>query len=140
MNIAILFLHHASSTGDIRGWKCALDDIYFTLRLQRNDDSSNDDSEDSDNYNHTLADPLTLTCQPSRSGVEKIAPIEVVFDKKWSVYYAEKGQNTDEFKKQRQKDKLKQIVEYYRHCGFDHQAIYTMLGIGKETYNKWKNR
>ena len=129
-DIAILFLHHGGSNGEIRGWKCALDDFYFTLRMYRKDD----------NENHTLEDPLWLAYKPSRSGVEKIAPFEVKFDKKWAVHYTESDPEKSKPEEQRRKEELKLISDFYIKRGFQHQDIFPMLGIGKETYNNLKNR
>ena len=130
MNIAILFLHHEGSNGQVRGWKCTLDDFYFTLRMYRKDE----------NENHTLEDPLWLDYKPSRSGVEKTSPFEVKFDKKWAVHYEESDSDKSKPEEQRRKEELKRISDFYIKRGFQHQDIFPMLGIGKETYNNLKNR
>ena len=130
MNIAILFLHHEGSNGQVRGWKCTLDDFYFTLRMYRKDE----------NENHTLEDPLWLDYKPSRSGVEKTSPFEVKLDKKWAVSYNESDPEKSKPEEQRRKEELKRISDFYIKRGFQHQDIFPMLGIGKETYNNLKNR
>ncbi len=130
MNIAILFLHHEGSNGQVRGWKCTLDDFYFTLRMYRKDE----------NENHTLEDPLWLDYKPSRSGVEKTSPFEVKLDKKWAVHYEESDSDKSKPEEQRRKEELKRISDFYIKRGFQHQDIFPMLGIGKETYNNLKNR
>ena len=127
--IAILSLHHEGSNGEIRGWKCLLDDFYFTLRMYRKDD----------NENHTLADPLWLDYKPSRSGVEKSAPFKVMFGKEWSVYYDNDDPEKSKPEEQRRKEELNRIADFYRSRGFLHQDIYPMLGICRAHYNKLKN-
>ncbi len=129
MNIAILFLHHEGSNGAVRAWKCALDDFYFTLRMYRKDD----------NENHTLEDPLWLAYKPSRSGVEKIAPFEVKFNKKWSAHYGESDPEKSKPEEQRRKEELKRISDFYKKRGFLHQDIFPMLGISRAYYNELKN-
>jgi len=136
MNIAILFLHHEGSNGEIRGWKFALDDFYFTVRLYRDDDNE----KGKDNQYYTLKDPLWLAYKPSRSGVEKVAPFKVMFDKEWSVFYDNDDTEKSKPEGQRRKEELSRIADSYHSRGFLHQDIYPMLGICKETYNKLKNR
>ena len=144
MNIAILFLHHEGSNGEIRGWKFALDDFYFTVRLYRDDDNEkgkNDEKgNNKNNQYYTLKDPLWLAYKPSRSGEEKIAPFKVMFDKEWSVSYDEDDAEKSKPEGQRRKEELNRLADFYHSRGFQHQDIFPMLGICKETYNKLKNR
>ena len=148
MNIAILFLHHEGSNGEIRGWKFALDDFYFTVRLYRDDDNEKgkddekgkDKNKNKNNQYYTLKDPLWLAYKPSRSGEEKIAPFKVMFDKEWSVSYDEDDTEKSKPEGQRRKEELNRLADFYHSRGFQHQDIFPMLGICKETYNKLKNR
>ena len=137
LNLAILLVHHEGSNGEVRGWKCGLDDVYFNLRLYRERDKNEKDVSPVGKCTvKDLDEPLILAYHNARTSIEKIPAFEIRFDKKWVEYYREDDPNSEKTSEERRREELKQIVAHYSKKNLEHQDIYPILGIGKETYCK----
>ncbi len=136
MNIAILFLHHEGTNGEVRGWKSGLDDMYFNLRLYREKD--NDKTSGGKSTLADLVDPLILAYQCSRSGIEKNPDFEILFDKKWQEYYREDDPEFSRSTKERQKQELQRIAKYYNSKRLEHDDIYPILAMRRSNYFRLK--
>ncbi|NMD87234.1 AAA family ATPase [Victivallis vadensis] len=138
MNIAVLLIHHEGSNKEVRGWKSVTDDMYFLVRLFREQNEEKDEktsekdekTSEKDAYNpKTLKEPLTLAFAKARSGIEAEPPFVIYFDKKWQVHVDE-NINREEYKNK----EFKRIVDNYSQRRLKHDDIYPILGISHGTY------
>lgn len=86
MNIAVLLIHHEGNNKEVRGWKSVTDDMYFLVRLFREQSKEKDEEEEKISENDaydpkTLKDPLTLAFVKARSGIEAEPQFDIYFDK-----------------------------------------------------------
>ncbi len=138
-NLAILFVHHEGDNGEVRGWKCGLDDVYFNLRLYRETDK-NEKKETSPVGKINVKDleePLILAYQNARSSIEQIPSFEVKFVTKWLAHYPE-SDSSDKASEARRNAEFKRIVTNYLKKRLENQDIYPILGIGKQKYSELK--
>ena len=84
--------------------------------------------------------PLTLSCQNTRSGIEKFSDFEVRFDGEWQEYYREDDPNSQKSSEERKNEEFKRIVAHYRNKRLENKDIYPILGIGKESYAEYKRK
>ena len=82
--------------------------------------------------------PLTLSCQNTRSGIEKFSDFEVRFDGEWQEYYREDDPNSQKSSEERKNEEFKRIVKHYLDKRLENQDIFPLLGISKDTYYKLK--
>ena len=131
MNIAVLLIHHEGSNKEVRGWKSVTDDMYFLVRLFREQNEEKDEkTSEKDAYNpKTLKEPLTLAFAKARSGIEAEPPFVIYFDKKCQVHVDE-NINREEYKN----NEFKRIVDNYSQRRLKHDDIYPILGISHGTY------
>lgn len=96
-DIAILLIHHEGSNKEVRGWKSVTDDMYFLVRLFREQNEEKDEkTSEKDAYEpKTLEEPFTLAFEKARSGIEAEPPFDIYFDKVWKVHVDE---NIEEYK------------------------------------------
>lgn len=131
LNIAVLLIHHEGSNNEVRGWKSVTDDMYFLVRLFREQNEEKDEkTSEKDAYDpKTLKEPLTLAFAKARSGIEAEPPFVIYFDKKWQVHVDE-NINREEYKNK----EFKRIVDNYSQRRLKHDDIYPILGISHGTY------
>ncbi|MBS5530217.1 AAA family ATPase [bacterium] len=139
LNLAILLVHHEGNNGEVRGWKCGLDDVYFNLRLYREMDKEEKDASPIGRFTvKDLEEPLILAYHNARSSIEKIPAFEVRFDQKWQEYYREDDPDSGKSSEERRREEFKRIVKHYLDKRLENQDIFPLLGISKDTYYKLK--
>lgn len=138
-NLAILVVHHEGSEGEVRGWRCGLDDIYFNLRLYRPEGKREKGVSEAGEFTvKTLEVPLTLAYKSARSSIENNPAFEIRFDGKWMEYYLGSDPDDKERSEERRREEFKRIVKHYESKRLENQDIYPILGISKDTYYKLK--
>ena len=141
MNIAVLLIHHEGSNKEVRGWKSVTDDMYFLVRLFREQSKEKDEEEEKISENDaydpkTLKDPLTLAFVKARSGIEAESPFDIYFDKVWKEYHAEKNINLAEYKNK----EFKRIFENYHDRRLLDEDIFPILGVCHGTFTDLKEK
>lgn len=139
LNIAVLLIHHEGSNNEVRGWKSVTDDMYFLVRLFREQSKEKDEEEEKisekDAYDpKTLKDSLTLAFVKARSGIEAEPPFDIYFDKVWKEYHADENFNLAECKNK----EFKRIVKNYSDRRLIDNDIFPILGISHGQFTKLK--
>ena len=142
MNIAVLLIHHEGSNKEVRGWKSVTDDMYFLVRLFREQNEEKDEktsekdekTSEKDAYDpKTLKEPLTLAFAKARSGIEAEPQFVIYFDKKWQVHHENKI-DLAEYKN----TEFKRIVKNYSERRLIDNDIFPILGISHGQFAKLK--
>lgn len=135
MNIAVLLIHHEGSNKEVRGWKSVTDDMYFLVRLFREQNEEKDEkTSEKDAYDpKTLKEPLTLAFAKARSGIEAEPLFVIYFDKKWQVHHENKI-DLAEYKN----TEFKRIVKNYSERRLIDNDIFPILGISHGQFAKLK--
>ena len=116
MNIAVLIVHHSNDEGLPRGYKKMLDDLYFNIRLYRDDDNP-----------HDLTEPLKVKYVNFRSSLPATMwkEFEIKFVAgKWKVHEPTKNEN----------EELEDIVKAYHARKYKDDSIWEMLGIKSSAF------
>jgi len=123
MKIAVLIVHHSTEEGFPRGYKKMLDDLYFNIRLYRDDDEP-----------HDLATPLKVKYVSFRSSLPATMWKEfeiTCVNGEWKVDRPTKNEN----------EEFQVIVEAYRARQYKDDSIWEMLGIkGSAFYDRVKKK
>lgn len=142
MNIAVLLIHHEGGNKEVRGWKSVTDDMFFLVRLFREQSKEKDEEKkeeekisEKDAYDpKTLEDSLTLAFAKARSGIEAEPPFDIYFDKVWKEYHADENINLAECKNK----EFKRIVKNYSERRLIDNDIFPILGISHGQFAKLK--
>lgn len=134
-DIAILLIHHEGSNKEVRGWKSVTDDMYFLVRLFREQNEEKDEkTSEKDAYEpKTLEEPFTLAFEKARSGIEAEPPFDIYFDKVWKVHVDE---NIEEYKNK----EFERIVKNYSKLRLIDNDIFPILGISHGTFTDLKKK
>ena len=121
MNIAILIVHHANSENEIRGFKNKMDLFYMNLNL------SCDETEPEGDI---VEQSRILKYENPREvmGTSQRTPFKIKFNSEKKQWYI--VDDIDE------NQELLQIVNDYKKCKFDRDAICYMLGLQKSAYSE----
>ena len=134
-DIAILLIHHEGSNKEVRGWKSVTDDMYFLVRLFREQNEEKDEkTSEKDAYEpKTLEEPFTLAFEKARSGIEAEPPFDIYFDKVWKVHVDE---NIEEYKNK----EFERIVKNYSKLRLIDNDIFPILGISHGQFTDLKKK
>lgn len=115
-NIAILIVHHSTEEGLPRGYKKMLDDLYFNIRLYREDDEP-----------HDLTVPLKVKYVSFRSSLPATMWKEfeiTCVNGKWNVDEPTMNEN----------EELEDIVKAYHARDYKNEEIWKMIGIKSSAF------
>ena len=138
LNIAVLLIHHEGSNKEVRGWKSVTDDMYFLVRLfreQLRDEEEKKVSEKDAYAPKTLKEPLTLAFAKARSGIEVEHSFDISFDKVWKVH-ADVNIDLKEYKNK----EFERIVKHYSEQRLIDNDIFPILGISHGTFTNLKKK
>ena len=121
MNIAILIVHHTNSENEVRGYKSKMDSFYMTLNLSCDETEPEGD---------VTEQSRVLKYENPREVMGSIqrTPFKIKFDSKKNQWYI--VDDIDE------NYELLQIVNDYKKCKYDRNAICDMLGLQKSAYSE----
>ena len=121
MHIAILIVHHANSENEVRGFKSKMDSFYMTLNLSFDETGPEGDVSEQSRI-------LKYENPREVMGTEQRKPFKIKFDSDKQQWYI--VDNIDG------NLELLQIVEDYKKCKFDREAICQMVGLEKSAYSE----
>jgi len=121
MHIAILIVHHANSENEVRGFKSKMDSFYMTLNLSFDETGPEGDVSEQSRI-------LKYENPREVMGTEQRKPFKIKFDSDKQQWYI--VDNIDG------NLELLQIVEDYKKCKFDREAICQMVGLQKSAFSE----
>lgn len=116
--IAILIVHHANSSNEVRGLRDKLDQLAFKFRLSRK--SNNHDN---------LEAPITVTYEETRC--DMTAKMKADFQ----IYYSANDQRWHLHGTETEAENLNQFKRMYKKSKYLESDICQMLGFEKSTYH-----